>query len=176
MISFRRVSAAGVAIALVATAGGGGPASHQQAQVAYIPAIPANAVEQELTVVKDAVVTPQYDRGTCTLPVDARADLRFVIGNLRPAHVERLLAISTDAATMVVLSDQKGLTIRPAEAPPAGRAVGRGPRDERPVLTAALQGLRAGIRPGQSVPLTFHFQRGGDLQVRAPVPPCADSR
>jgi hypothetical protein len=174
VISFRRVGAVGVAVASLTAAGGSWLASHQQAQSAYVP---ANAVEHDLTVVKQAVVAPQYDGDSCALPVDARADLRFVVENLRPAHVERLLAISTGAASMVVLSDQQGLTIRPAVASSTGRSVGGGPRrDERPVLLAALQGLRAGIRPGQSIPVTFHFERGGDLHVSAPVLPCTESR
>jgi hypothetical protein len=170
---FRQVSAVGVAIALLFAAGGCGLVSHRQTQAARIA---TKAVEHELTVVKHAVVAPQYDADTCELTVDARADLRFVVENLRPVQVERLLAISTDAASMAVLSDQQGLTIRPAAASLAGRTAGRGSRDERPVLTAELQGLRAGVRTGQSVPVTFHFQRGGDLLVRAPVSPCVNSR
>jgi len=56
VISFRRVSAVGKAIALVAAVGGGRTASDRQAHAAYMP---ANAVEHELTVVMHAVVTPQ---------------------------------------------------------------------------------------------------------------------
>lgn len=161
-----------LAIALLAVTASGCAADHHQAPTAAPTTID---VHRTSTVVEDVVVVPRYDRGSCVLPTDARADLTFAIRNLRPSHVERLLAISSDAASMVVLSDQKGLTVFPAVVT-AARHVNNERPPHRPMLTAVLQHLRTVIEPGTSVPVTFHFQRAGDLKVHARVPACVSTR
>ncbi|OBG81678.1 hypothetical protein A5699_08435 [Mycobacterium sp. E802] len=109
------------------------------------------------TSVDNAYIVPEHAPDDCAIQVGDNAELRFTATNSRPTGSERLLSIATEAADAVRMGSDGGVEIAPKSSKE---------------ITAAVEGLREGVRPATSVDVTFTFDQSGDISVRVPIEAC----
>ncbi|MGE5271620.1 MAG: copper chaperone PCu(A)C [Thiohalocapsa sp.] len=101
----------------------------------------------------------------------AKAENGAAYLTLRAADANRLTGISTPVAKKAELHQMKmeGSVMKMRQVAgidlPPGKAVTLKPGG----FHIMLVGLNQRLQPGQSIPLTLHFAKGGDEQVTAPV-------
>jgi hypothetical protein len=127
------------------------------------------------TAVRDAYIVPALEPGTCVIQRDGTAQLHFTVTNSSSRDSERLTEISTPAAGAVELpapgmfeiAAQASLAMgQPIEQPDDPQA------PDQPLPAAAVQQLDESARPGTSVPVTFVFERAGEVTFNVPVESC----
>lgn len=134
------------------------------------------------TSVQNAYIVPAY-RASCALQRDAPASLSFTAINDSPAESERLLDISTPAAASVSINvAPSALRMPPRTAIAAGQP--RANPDPHPSehpgpsatfgqpFSVTLIRLADTVEPGRSFPVTFGFERAGELTVDVAVEAC----
>jgi len=100
--------------------------------------------------------------------------LAFTAINENPAQAERLSKISTDkAASVTIAGEVGGRIIEPQTALAAGTVdatvTDDGEKIETDIILVTLNDIAEGVYPGLTVPITFTFERAGDITVDAPV-------
>ncbi|MDV2477003.1 hypothetical protein ACFWDA_19435 [Rhodococcus zopfii] len=172
--------AAGAALTLSAC--GAGQISQTATQVAAINGNGGNVGQIALRNVH--VIYPNSEE--FSLEPGGKAALGFSIVNLDPYTADTLTGISTDFAAAATGAD--ALTIPaggsvvaglpPAEAAEAQElVVDESPKpagdEEEPdtsvPVAVELTGLKEGVRPGLTIPVTFTFAEAGDVTISVPV-------
>lgn len=102
--------------------------------------------------------------GGSRLQPGANVPLYFTLVSRRPT-ADRLVSVSAPGMFGGAQVQGNGLEI------PRQRRVGGGPEPQ-----AVLTGLTRPLPSGGSVPVTFRFERAGDVQVRVPVLPPSEWR
>ncbi|NLG56323.1 MAG: copper chaperone PCu(A)C [Rhodococcus sp.] len=116
------------------------------------------------------------------------AILAFTIVNQSNEDDDRLISISSDYAGSVTITEEAGsLTIPAQGALAAAQSEGEeladlvdaaeeaqtGTTEESPVpvdvLVVKLENLNEGVRPGLTFPVTFTFEKAGDVTIEVPV-------
>jgi copper(I)-binding protein len=126
------------------------------------------------TSVNNAFIVPAYTL-SCVLQVDAPAQLTFTAVNGSTTESETLSDISTPAASTVSIDASKAqLEIAPGTSIAAGQPVQNLEESTAPdePFTVTLQGLEQGVEPGKSFPVTFAFEREGDITFNVAVEAC----
>lgn len=153
---FATVLAAGL-LPLALTACGVGKSPHTYEERPTVDAAQATAGDLQLRNV--SITAPSG--GADELGVGDDATLTLTITNLGEAN-DRLVSVSSPAASSVQLLDADGGAVDRVEVPPLG-AVGE---DD---FAIRLAGLTQAIRPGQHVDVTFEFTRAGRQTLVVPV-------
>ena len=117
-------------------------ASVGELELRNVTIVPPADGEPEIGVGKDAVTT-----------------LSIINLGERP---DRLVQVSSPAATSVELLDSEGTVATSVD---VGKLAALGPED----FSLTLRGLTAGLRPGQSIELTFTFANNGRKTLLVPV-------
>ncbi|MDV8003057.1 hypothetical protein [Rhodococcus sp. IEGM 1408] len=126
------------------------------------------------TSVENVFIVPAY-MISCELQVDAPAQLSFTAINGSATEEETLSMISTPAASSVEIdAPPEALTIAPEASIAAGQPVENLDEPTAPdqPFSAFLVGLDDGVVPGTSVPVTFTFERAGDITLNVAVDAC----
>lgn len=126
------------------------------------------------TSIENAFVIPAYSE-SCVLQVDAPAPLTFTIANNSDLEAETLLDISTPAADTVTLTGpEDGLEIAPQTRVAVGQPVENVDDPEAPdqPYLAILEGVTDDVQPGLNIPVTFTFERAGELNFDVGVDAC----
>lgn len=126
------------------------------------------------TSVENVFIVPAYEV-TCTLQVDAPAQLSFTAINGSATEAETLMSISTPAADSVDIdATAEALTIAPEASIAARQPVENVDEPTAPdqPFSVFLVGLDESVAPGKSVPVTFTFERAGDITLNVGVDPC----
>lgn len=114
------------------------------------------------------------------------AVLAFTIVNDSLETTDKLVSITTDYAARVVAGEEfAGLTLKPqtslqagelpadasAEAEAEKQAANKDENDDAPdaLLLVVLEDIKAGVRPGLTIPMTFKFEKAGSVTVQVPV-------
>ena len=112
--------------------------------------------------------------------------LAFTVVNDSAETTDKLVSITTDYAARVIAGEEVGgLTIKPQTSLQAGQLpAGEGAateaetqiknneeNDDAPaaLTLVVLQDIKAGVRPGLTVPITFKFEKAGSVTVDVPV-------
>ncbi len=126
------------------------------------------------TSVENAFIIPAYTE-SCVLQVDAPAPLTFTVANNGDLEPERLLEISTPAAESVILeAPQGGFEIAPQTRVSVGQPVENVDAPDAPdqPYSAVLVGVTDDVQPGLNVPVTFTFERAGEINFDVAVDAC----
>ncbi|KGI70480.1 hypothetical protein MJO55_27260 [Mycolicibacterium rufum] len=126
--------------------------------------------QTEGTTVENAFIVPTFVPGHCALQAGSAASVRFTVTNGRPAGVERLEGISTDAAAMRDLAVTADIPAKSTVGfgQPSAAAVDAG--GSRPAVH--VDALDPQLQPGMSAMMTFHFSDQGDITMPVPVEAC----
>ncbi|EID72130.1 MULTISPECIES: hypothetical protein [Rhodococcus] len=180
--STRRVATAvalAAGAALVLSACSAGQITQTSSQVA---AVNGNSADVGSIALRNVhVVYP--NSAEYSLEPGGTAVLAFTAINNNEDTPDKLTRISTDFAQSVTLGDKAGgLEIAPQTALVAGQpgedaeasADAAGQTDESAdaptdVVLVTLDGLKEGVRPGLTFPVTFAFEKAGDVTVSVPV-------
>lgn len=130
--------------------------------------------ESGQTSVENVFIAPAY-AVTCELQVDAPAQLSFTAINGSATEVETLSSISTPAADSVEINaPSEALRIAPEASIAAGQPVENLDEITAPdqPFSVFLVGLDESVTPGKSVPVTFTFDRAGDITLNVGVDAC----
>ncbi|MGW0040633.1 hypothetical protein [Rhodococcus sp. NPDC003348] len=100
--------------------------------------------------------------------------LAFTAVNESQHQPERLAKISTDkAASVTIAGEVGGRVIRPQTALSSGvpdaTVTDDGEKIETDIILVTLNDIAEGVYPGLTVPVTFTFERAGDIVVDVPV-------
>lgn len=171
--STRRVATAvalAAAAALSLSACSAGQITQTATQVAAVNGNYANQGDISLRNVH--IVYP--DSEEYTLEAGGTVALAFTAVNESTHETDRLTKISTPKAESVTIEGQTGdRAIRPQTALSAGApdvtVTDDGEELESDIVRVTLDGIAAGVHPGLTVPITFSFERAGDITVDAPV-------
>lgn len=126
------------------------------------------------TSVENVFIAPAYAID-CALQVDAPAQLSFTAINDSSTEEETLSKISTPAASRVeVDAPADALTIAPEASIAAGQPVENVEDADAPdqPFRVFMFGLDDSVEPGRSVPVTFTFERAGDITLPVAVDAC----
>ncbi|MGC0362183.1 copper(I)-binding protein [Rhodococcus sp. 27YEA15] len=172
--------AAGAAIALSACSSG--QVSQTAVQQAAVNGNTANVGELALRNVHIAYPSSEE----YSIEPGGNAVLAFTIVNESNETTDKLIRISTDYAARVIAGEETGgLTIKPQSSLQAGQV----PADQSAVDLAdtqiknkdensdapsaltlvVLEDIKAGVRPGLTVPVTFTFEKAGPVTLDVPV-------
>lgn len=127
------------------------------------------------TTVENVFIAPAYTLA-CVLQVDAPAQLTFTATNQSSSETEVLTSISSPAAeTITIQTANDNLDIAPESRIAVGQPVENIDNPDAPdePVFAVMEGLTDAIQPGLSVPVTFTFERAGDLTLDVAVDACA---
>lgn len=113
----------------------------------------------ELELRNVTIVPPADGEAEIGVGKDAVTTLSIINLGERP---DRLVQVSSPAATSVELLDSEGTVATSVD---VGKLAALGPED----FSLTLRGLTAGLRPGQSVELTFTFANNGRKTLLVPV-------
>ncbi|MDJ0393410.1 hypothetical protein QMK17_08695 [Rhodococcus sp. G-MC3] len=168
----RRLASA-VAIAagsvLVLSACSAGQISQTAAQVAAVNGNFADAGDISLRNVH--VVYPQSEE--YSIEPGGKVELGFLAVNNSPDTADTLTRISTTAASSIAVGDEAGGTeIAPLTALGAGAPIDNqvdDPGIPLQFILVELNGIGEEVRPGLTVPITFTFEKAGDVEVNVPV-------
>lgn len=172
--------AAGAAIALSAC--GSGQVSQTAVQQAAVNGNSADLGEIALRNVHIAYPSSEE----YSIEPGGNAVLAFTVVNDSAETTDKLVSITTDYAARVVAGEEVGgLTIKPQTSLQAGQLpAGEGAateaetqiknneeNDDAPAALSlvVLQDIKAGVRPGLTVPITFKFEKAGSVTVDVPV-------
>ncbi|MGU3432863.1 hypothetical protein ACNHUS_07570 [Actinomycetes bacterium M1A6_2h] len=170
--STRRIATAlalTAAAALTLSACGSGKIAQTANQVAAINGNGANVANISMRNVH--VAYPNSEEYSLT--EGGKAELIFTAVNTSEQFSDTLRGIETEGAEQVTLVGTPGSIEIPAQAALAAGA----PADQEPLdptepsssVLVELDGLSADVRPGLTVPMTFSFERAGDVVVNVPV-------
>lgn len=126
------------------------------------------------TSVENVFIAPAYAID-CTLQVDAPAQLSFTAVNDSSSEDETLSEVSTPAASRVeIVAPPQALTIAPGSSIAAGQPVENVEDVDAPdqPFRAFMFGLNDSAEPGKSIPVTFTFERAGDITLQVAVDGC----
>lgn len=102
-----------------------------------------------------------------------KAALQFTAVNNSEQKADRLTKITTDAAGSVTIAGEVGgRVIDPQTSLGAGvraATVLDDPADPTQLILVELNDINEGVYPGLTVPITFSFERAGDIVVRVPI-------
>ncbi|MDV8013481.1 hypothetical protein R4P70_19400 [Rhodococcus sp. IEGM 1241] len=172
--------AAGAAIALSAC--GSGQVSQTAVQQAAVNGNSADLGEIALRNVHIAYPSSEE----YSIEPGGSAVLAFTVVNDSAETTDKLVSITTDYAARVIAGEEVGgLTIKPQTSLQAGQLpAGEGAateaetqiknneeNDDAPaaLTLVVLQDIKAGVRPGLTVPITFKFEKAGSVTVDVPV-------
>lgn len=126
------------------------------------------------TSVENVFIVPAYAID-CSLQVDAPAELSFTAINDSSSEGETLSEITSPAAARVEIdAPADALEIAPESSIAAGQPVENledADAPDRP-FRAFVVGLDDSAEPGKSIPVTFTFERAGDLTLQVAVDAC----
>jgi copper(I)-binding protein len=170
--STRRIATAlalTAAAALTLSACGSGKIAQTANQVAAINGNGANVANISMRNVH--VAYPNSEEYSLT--EGGKAELIFTAVNTSEQFSDTLRGIETEGAEQVTLVGTPGSIEIPAQAALAAGV----PADQEPLdpeepsssVLVELDGLSADVRPGLTVPMTFKFERAGDVVVNVPV-------
>lgn len=126
------------------------------------------------TSVENVFIVPAYTEN-CAIQVDGPAELKFTATNNSSTETETLAGISTPIAeTVEIDATEATRTIGPGETIAGGQPVEnldapRAPDEPFPVM---LIGLDESAAPGVSVPVSFTFQRAGEITLEVGIDAC----
>ncbi|TQF75075.1 copper chaperone PCu(A)C [Rhodococcus spelaei] len=170
--STRRVATAvalAAAAAISLSACSAGQITQTATQVAAVNGNYANQGDVSLRNVH--IVFPQSEE--YSLEPGGTAALAFTAVNNDEHRSERLGRITTDYAKSVTIAGEAGgRVIEPQTSLGAGvraATVLDNPEDPTQLVLVTLDGIKEGVRPGLTVPITFTFERAGDITVQVPV-------
>jgi hypothetical protein len=126
------------------------------------------------TSVRNVFIEPSY-ASDCTVQVDAPAQLSFTAINDSSTEDETLSEISTPAASRVEIdAPPEALTLSPESSIAAGQPVANPDDADAPAQSFSvwMVDLDPGVEPGQSVPVTFTFERAGEITLPVSVDGC----
>ncbi len=126
------------------------------------------------TSVANVFIAPAYAID-CALQVDAPAQLSFTATNNSSTEEESLSEISSPAASRVeIAAPAQALTISPESSIAAGQPVENVQDADAPdqPFSVFMVDLDPGIEPGRSVPVTFTFERAGEITLPVAVDGC----
>lgn len=126
------------------------------------------------TSVENVFIAPAYAID-CSLQVDAPAQLSFTAVNDSSTEAETLSEITSPAAERVEIDAPAGaLEIAPESSIAAGQPVENvedADAPDRP-FRSFMFGLDDSAEPGKSIPVTFTFERAGDITLQVAVDAC----
>lgn len=168
----RRLASA-VAIAaggvLTLSACGAGQISQTADQVAAVNGNFADAGSISLRNVH--VVYPQTEE--YSIEPGGKVELGFLAVNNSPDTADTLTGISTTAASSIAVGEEPGGTeIAPLTALGAGTPIDNqvdDPGIPLQFILVELNGIGEEVRPGLTVPITFTFEKAGDVEVNVPI-------
>jgi copper(I)-binding protein len=135
---------------------------------------PGVETQTDGTSVENPSIVPNAAPASCVVEVGDVAEIKFTATNNRHNEPERLMSISTEIADAVQIIPGPGVPI------PAGMSISAGQPIEQPAsqqaldqpVTVTLQAVNQTVEPGRSVPVTFQFEKFGDLTMDVPVEAC----
>jgi copper(I)-binding protein len=108
-----------------------------------------------------------------SLEPGGKAALAFTAVNNNEEQADRLTKITTDAADSVTIAGEVGgRIIKPQTSLGAGTRAATvldDPEDPTQLILVVLNDINEGVYPGLTVPITFRFERAGDIVVSVPV-------
>jgi copper(I)-binding protein len=108
-----------------------------------------------------------------SLEPGGKAALAFTAVNNNEEQADRLTKITTDAADSVTIAGEVGgRIIKPQTSLGAGTRAATvldDPEDPTQLILVVLNDINEGVYPGLTVPITFSFERAGDIVVSVPV-------
>ncbi|AFM17096.1 hypothetical protein Mycch_2321 [Mycolicibacterium chubuense NBB4] len=122
------------------------------------------------TTVENAYIVPAFLPGRCAIQDGAGGQMRFSVTNNRSTETERLLGLSTKAATVAPFGD--AVDIPPKTAVAFGQPNVEAAGVDGVRHTVRLERLDRQLRPGMSADVTFHFKLSGDMTMPVPVEAC----
>ncbi|TSD45285.1 copper chaperone PCu(A)C [Rhodococcus sp. KBS0724] len=172
--------AAGAAIALSAC--GSGQVSQTAVQQAAVNGNSASVGDIALRNVH--IMYPSSEE--YSIEPGGTAVLAFTIVNESAETTDKLVSITTDYAASVVAGEEvAGLVIKPqtslqagelpagesAEAEAEKQIANKDQNTDAPaaLLLVVLEDIKAGVRPGLTIPMTFTFEKAGPVTVQVPV-------
>ncbi len=172
--------AAGAAIALSAC--GSGQVSQTAVQQAAVNGNSASAGDIALRNVHIAYPSSEE----YSIEPGGKAVLAFTIVNESTETTDKLVSITTDYAASVVAGEEvAGLVIKPqtslqagelpagesAEAEAEKQIENKDQDTDAPaaLMLVVLEDIKAGVRPGLTIPITFTFEKAGPVTVQVPV-------
>lgn len=170
----RRVVAA-VALAAGATLGLAGCGAGQISQTAnQASAINGNHADVGPIALRNVhVLYP--DSQEYTNKIGGKAVLSFVAANNSASRPDKIEKITTDNATITITPQSRteipggGALVAAAKTPaPADQLQSADDPEATPVLVE-LTNLKADVSPGLTVPVTFTFEKAGDVTLQVPV-------
>ncbi|MFE3292844.1 hypothetical protein [Rhodococcus sp. NPDC059234] len=170
--STRRVATAvalAAAAAISLSACSAGQITQTATQVAAVNGNYANQGDISLRNVH--ILFPQSEE--YSLEPGGTAALAFTAVNNDEQRSERLGRITTDYAKSVTIAGEVGgRVIDPQTSLGAGvraATVLDNPEEPTQLVLVTLDGIKEGVRPGLTVPVTFTFEHAGDITVQVPV-------
>jgi copper(I)-binding protein len=142
-------------IALTACGSGKSPETYRER-----PTVDAARASMGDLEVRGVHVAPPTG-GAAELAVGEDADVTMAVVNVGEAP-DRLVEVTSDAATSVEILDKSGATTDHVDIPGLGAV---GAQD----FSVRLTGLTRPLRPGESVPVTIAFTRAGRKTLSVPV-------
>ncbi len=171
--STRRVATA-VALAAAAAVSLSACSAGQITQTAtQVAAVNGNYANQgDISLRNVHIVYPNSEE--YSLEPGGKVVLAFTALNESEFEPERLAKIATDKAEAVTIAGEVGeRVIRPQTALASGAPDATVTDDNEKILTkeilVTLDGISEGVYPGLTVPVTFTFERAGDITVNVPV-------
>lgn len=171
--STRRVATAvalAAAAAISLSACSAGQITQTASQVAAVNGNYAN--QEDISLRNVHIVYPEGEE--YSLEGGGTVALAFTAVNMSEFEPERLVKISTDKAASVTIAGEAGARIiRPLTSLAAGTVNATVTEDgeeiETDIILVTLNDIAEGVYPGLTVPITFTFERSGDITVDAPV-------
>jgi copper(I)-binding protein len=172
--------AAGAAIALSAC--GSGQVSQTAVQQAAVNGNSATVGDIALRNVHIAYPSSEE----YSIEPGGKAVLAFTIVNESTETTDKLVSITTDYAASVVAGEEvAGLVLKPqtslqagelpagesAEAEAEKQIENKDQNTDAPaaLVLVVLEDIKAGVRPGLTIPITFTFEKAGPVTVQVPV-------
>ncbi|WP_232017027.1 copper chaperone PCu(A)C [Gordonia insulae] len=164
------IAAFGIALALGTTACGAGQISQTANQEPAVNGNLANVGSMQLRNVQ--IVYPQ-DKADEVFGNGGPFQVSFVITNIDPVENDRLTGIvAPDGGTVSIVGNTQ---IPAGQALRAGKPIGLlEPQDVKTTdaekrATVVLTGAGKTVAPGLTTPLTFRFEKSGEITVNTPV-------
>ncbi|MFD4293527.1 hypothetical protein ACFWQG_09935 [Rhodococcus sp. NPDC058532] len=172
--STRRVATA-VALAAAAAISLSACSAGQISQTAtQVAAVNGNYANQGDISLRNVHIVYPDSASEHSLEAGGTVALAFTAVNESEFQPERLTKITTDkAASVTIAGEVGGRVIKPQTALSAGTpdatVTDDGEQIESDIILVTLNDVAETVRPGLTVPVTFTFERSGEITVDAPV-------